>query len=97
MSRKIKKTFNSDFKARVAIAALKGDKSQSQLSGHFGVHATQIHLWKKQALESIKEAFSVRKTPKDKEQEELIANLYEQIGKLSVELEWVKKKSGVIY
>ena len=95
MSNKGKKSFTADFKTKVAIAAIKANKTQNQLSSLFGVHGSQIYSWKRQAVDAIKESFNQRKSSKDKENEELISELYQQIGQQKVELDWLKKKSGI--
>lgn len=95
MTNKGKKSFTVEFKTKVAIAAIKANKTQNQLSSLFGVHGRQIYAWKKQAVEAIKNCFSQRKSSRDKEKDELIAELYQQIGQQKVELDWLKKKSGI--
>ena len=86
-----RKSHSASFKAQVALAALKGDKTINELASHHGVHPTLIHGWKKQLLSGVEGVFaSGAKTtvpPEDKS-----AELYEQIGRLKVELDWVKKK-----
>ena len=82
------------FKAKVALAAAKGDKTIAELASEYEVHANQITQWKKQLLESLPEIFSRRRQTDQHEQEELTAELYQQIGQLKVELDWLKKKSG---
>ena len=80
------------FKAQVALAALKGDRTVNELAGQFGVHPTLIHGWKKQLLASADQVFSngVKAAAHDAEAEK--AELFEQIGRLKMELEWLKKK-----
>ena len=84
------------FKAQVALAALKGDKTVNELAGQYGVHPTLIHSWKKQLLAGADQVFSngSRVAPADAEAQK--AELFEQIGRLKMELEWLKKKVGAL-
>ena len=84
------------FKAQVALAALKGDKTINELAGHYGVHPTLIHAWKKQLVQGSEEIFGspARRASADAEARQ--AELFEQIGRLKMELEWLKKKSGAL-
>ena len=94
MSTSPRKSHSADFKTKVAVAAIRGEETQAQLSSRFGVHATQITNWKKQAVTAINEIFSGRKKNKQVDQTELIEELYRQIGQQKVEIDWLKKKSG---
>ena len=85
----------AQFKAKVAFEAVKGDKTIAELSSEYAVHPNQIMQWRKQLLELLPEIFSRRKDNDKQEQEELAAELYQQIGQLKVELDWLKKKSGL--
>jgi len=87
--------FDSAFKARVVLEAIKGVRTMSELSSTFGVHGTQIAYWKKQALSALLGIFSgERGEERDAAAcEALVASLYQQIGQLKVELDWLKKKS----
>lgn len=89
-----RRNHSAAFKAKVALAAAKGDKTIAELSSEFEVHPNQITQWKKQLFESLPEIFSRRRKNEQYEQEELTAQLYQQIGQLKVELDWLKKKSG---
>jgi transposase len=83
------------FKAKVALAAVKEAKSISELAGQFGVHPSQIHGWKKQLLEGAEELFLSGVEKRQQAEQPDVAVLYEQIGRLKMELEWLKKKAAV--
>ena len=90
-----RKSHSAAFKAQVALAAVKGDKTINELAGHYGVHPTLIHAWKKQLLAGAEAVFaSGAKAPGPPEDK--TSELYEQIGRLKVELDWVKKKSAAL-
>ena len=78
-------------KAKVALAAVRGDRTTSQLVSAFGVHATQIGQWRRRLLEGAAELFSEDRRREVQEQDALVAELYEQIGRLQMELGWLKK------
>ena len=86
----------AEFKAKVVLAALREDKTQNQLAGEFGVHPLQITHWKRQAVEALPEVFGARAERSAAEQAELERRLYERIGRLETELDWVKKKLGPV-
>ena len=81
------------FKARIALAALKGDKTLGELASQFGVHATQISTWKQRLLEGAPDVFEDRRR-KPRSEENNQEELFEQIGRLKMEVEWLKKKSA---
>ena len=85
---------SAQFKVKAALAAAKGQKTVAELSIEYQVHPTQIVQWKKQLMDSLPEIFSVRRKKDQQEQELLTNELYQQIGQLKVELDWLKKKSG---
>ena len=74
-----------------ALAAVRGDRTTSELAGQFGVHPTQIGQWKRQLLDGAAELFSGEGRRKVQNQDALIAELYEQIGRLQMEAAWLKK------
>ena len=90
---KKRRRFTAQFKARVVRAALREDKTLAALASQFDVHPNQITEWKRQVLESMPDLFSRKKRSDAKAAEEHESRLYEQVGKLQVELEWTKKKA----
>lgn len=94
MSRKGRKNYTKAFKSKVALEAVKGQKTSNALALEFSVHVSQINLWKKQLLEALPEVFSLRKDRAESELEAERDRLYRQIGKLQVEVDWLKKKTG---
>ncbi len=91
-----RKTYTSDFKVKVALAAIKGLQTTNQIATLYGVHPNQVTQWKKQALDGLPNTFSAQRDRKANDQEELTAQLYQQIGQLKVELDWLKKKAGAL-
>ena len=87
--------YSSAFKAKVALAAVKGDKTIAELASQYEVHPTQIAQWKKQLLESLPDVFNNSRQKDRHKQDDLTEHLYQQIGQLKVELDWLKKKSGL--
>lgn len=91
-----KKSYTALFKTEVALATIKGELTQAQISSKYELHSTQITKWKKLAIEAIKLIFSGKLSPdknRQSEQKEQ-SKLYEEIGRLKVELDWLKKKSN---
>ena len=93
MARK-RKSHTAGFKGQVALAAVKGDKTVSELASLHGVHPTMIHAWKKQFVDNVEELFQRGAKASSAEHEALQAQLYEQIGRLKTELDWLKKKAA---
>ena len=92
----MKKKFNAAFKARVALEALKGQKTLAELARIYEVHPNQIGQWKKKVLEELPQVFNGKRDREHKDQAELVEELYRQIGQQKVELDWLKKKSGLV-
>ena len=91
-----RKRYSADFKSKVALEAVKGDRTVNEIAGSHGLHPNQIGQWKKQLLEELPVLFSDKRVKANKEQEALEERLYQQIGQLKVELDWLKKKSGLL-
>jgi len=91
---RIRKRHSSEFKAKVALEALRETHTAAEIGSQYGVHAVQVAKWKKQAIEGLLNTFSTGKRSGDRMQTELVPKLYQQIGELKVELDWFKKKSG---
>lgn len=89
---KKRRTYDDNFKARVALEAIKGEKTLSEIASHFEVHPNQITQWKKQLLENVSSLFSRKKDPEIEETKKLLEELYKKIGKQNIELEFLKKK-----
>jgi len=89
----MRKSYGATFRAKVALESVKGEKTLAELSSEFSVHPNQIRNWRKQLLEMLPDLFTDRRKKRDKDQEELISELYRQIGQMKVELDWLKKKS----
>ena len=90
-----RKQYSAEFKARVALEALKGLKTVNELASTYGVHPTQIAHWKPRLQKEMPELFSARRAKREPEQEALQAPLYQQIGQLKVELDGMEKKAGL--
>jgi putative transposase len=88
---KKRRKLEGTLKAKVALAAVRGDRTIAQLSSDFGVHGNQVSAWKRQLLERASELFEDGRS-RAKEESSSEQELYEQIGRLKMELEWLKKK-----
>jgi len=92
-----RKRHSAEFKARVALEAIKGLKTAGELAREYQVHPTQISQWKRQLLEKLPEAFRNNKTSVDTAAQEATAPLYEEIGRLKMELDWLKKSAAKLH
>ena len=91
---KKRKNYTKDFKARVALDAIKGQKTINELATEYGVHSNQIGQWKKKLITESTEVFSQNRGRDAKAYEAEKDRLYQQIGKLQVEVDWLKKTIG---
>ena len=92
----VRKKHGVDFKAKVALAAVREDGTVAELSGRYGVHASQIHAWKKTLIDGIGSLFAKGKGASDtaSADDARLAKLYEKIGELTVERDFFRKRSG---
>jgi transposase-like protein len=89
-----KQKFSKEFKAKVALEAIKGIKPINELAQEFGVHPNQITLWKKKLLEVAPEVFGGKKDQEAERMREERDRLYKKVGQLQIEVDWLKKKTG---
>ncbi len=90
----VRRKHTADFKAKVALAALKGDRTVADVAARFGVHPNQIHKWRKQLMDTADTVFASGATDRDKGQDAVISGLYEKIGQLTVERDFLSRRSG---
>jgi len=95
MIRGKRRQFPAEFKARVALEAIKGQKTIQEIASHYEVHPNVVTAWKRQALAELPQVFSDQRSRLTEKDEALKDALYQQIGKLQVQLDWLKKKSGL--
>jgi transposase-like protein len=93
--KKERKSYTAAFKAKVALEAIKGQRTINEIASAFEVHPNQVTQWRKQAVSQLSEIFSNGRARAESAEEELRNQLYQQIGQLKVELDWLKKKSGL--
>jgi putative transposase len=89
----MRKQYEAAFKAKVALEAVKGEKTIAQIASAYKVHPNQIRQWRLRLLDVLPGVFSNRRPKQEKDRDELEAELFRQIGQLKVEVEWLKKKS----
>ncbi|MBF0487766.1 MAG: transposase [Nitrospirae bacterium] len=90
---KSRRQFSKEYKAKVAIEALKGQRTANEIAQEFGIHVSQVNEWKKQLLDGASEVFKRGQERIAVDQESERDRLYQQIGKLQVEVDWLKKKT----
>ena len=93
-----RKKYNPAFKAKVALELAKELRTVNEVASEYGVHPSMITKWKKQLVDGLPEIFSNGRglRSKEKEHEKLVARLYQKIGQLEVELDWLKKKASML-
>lgn len=95
MSEKKRKNFSSQFKAKVALEAIRGVKTVTEIAQAFGVHPTQVGQWKKVLQDQAAGIFDTTRGPAPVDPASSSERLYSEIGRLKMELDWLKKKSGI--
>ena len=89
-----RKRYSKELKAKVALAAIKGHQTANEIASEFGVYAGQVNRWKKEAIEALPSVFGNTHAKREKEIQDERDRLYQQIGKLQVEVDWLKKNTG---
>ena len=95
MKTRQRRNFSSEMKSRIALEAIKGQKTIQEIASHYGVHPNQVTNWKRQAIEGLSSVFADHRTRPDTSDEAIKAELYQQIGEMKIELDWLKKRSGL--
>jgi len=95
MVQNIRRIHSPAFKAKVALEAIREQKTIAELASMYSVHSTQITKWKKKGLEILSQGFSEKKIQQEHNDRELVQELYQQIGRLKVEIDFLKKKMGI--
>jgi len=92
---KSRKLFTPAFKAKVGLECLKGEKTVNEISQEYGVHPAQVRQWKNAIQKEAASLFEGKRGPKPVAEHQQPETLYSEIGKLKMELDWLKKKSGI--
>jgi len=95
MSEKSRKSISSQHKAKVALEAIRGVKTLNEIAQEYGVHPNQVGLWKKELQAQASGIFDIKRGPKPVDPSSSPERLYSEIGRLKMELDWLKKKSGI--
>lgn len=94
----VRKKYPADFKAKIVLEILKEEKSISQISSEHGIHTTQLNRWRNQALEGLPQIFTDERKNTEAlkaDYEKQMQDLYAEVGRLTTQLNWLKKKSGI--
>jgi transposase-like protein len=95
MKTRQRRSFSAEMKSRIALEAIKGQKTIQEIASHYGVHPNQVTKWKRQAVEGLSSVFADRRSRPEADEDAVKAELYQQIGEMKVELDWLKKRSGL--
>ena len=91
-----RKKHSNELKARIALDAIKGQKTISELSSEYGIHSNQISRWRKQLLDAAPDIFTPGKDNEAEKKEVEQDRLYKKVGQLQIEVDWLKKKTGYL-
>jgi len=89
--------FSKEFKAKVALEAIKGQRTINEIASEFGVHPSQVNTWKKQALDALSGAFGKTNPRQEAANEREKEQLFQKVGQLQIEVDWLKKKTGHLH
>ena len=95
MSESKRKHFSGEFKAKIALEAIRSIKTVNEIGQEFGVHPTQVGAWKKELQDQAASLFGGKRGPKPVDASASPERLYSEIGRLKMDLDWLKKKSGI--
>ena len=95
MKSRQRRNFSGEMKGRIALEAIKSQKTIQEIASHYGVHPNQVTNWKRQAVEGLPSVFVDQRSKVNTSEETITAELYQQIGEMKVELDWLKKRSGL--
>ena len=90
-----RKSYSAEFKSKVALEAIKEQNTLNEIASKHGVFPNQVCSWKKELLDGIGNIFTDKRKKESKPSEDIVPQLYQQIGQLKVEVDWLKKKSGI--
>ncbi len=94
--KRTRKKHSGTFKAKVALAAVKGERTLNELAGHFEIHPTQVVQWKQRLVAGASDLFNGGSQRDAAQEARLLDGLYQQIGQMKVELDWLKKKHDLL-
>lgn len=91
-----RKRYTPEFKSRLALEVIKGQRTVNEIAGEHGIHPNLLVQWKQRLLDELPSVFVDKRCKDEQYQQEHEAQLYQQIGQLKCELDWLKKKSGLL-
>ncbi|MDT8379989.1 MAG: transposase [Desulfotignum sp.] len=89
-----RKKYSKELKTKVALAAIKGNQTANEIASEFGIHVSLVNRWKKEAIQALPLVFGETQAKQNKEIEIERERLYQKVGKLQIELDWLKKNTG---